>query len=166
MGTVSIVPAQRVNELCPDCPVYFPEDNDEVKKTLTLSLEKFNKESGLNKHFALLKFHRALVSVSFQFLLCSYCRCSNPRCTIQAKLIHFFRFSLTQESYLSGCIFFPQASHQTLLINHVRNVWSFQAFVHLWTKVDDIIHVFLSVYLDGHYHSVQCRIHHPGDHLP
>lgn len=67
VGTVSPVPAERVTQLCPDCPMYYREDNDEVKKTLTLSLEKFNKDSGLSKHFALLKFQRALVSVSSQF---------------------------------------------------------------------------------------------------
>lgn len=69
MGAVSTVPAERVNRLCPDCPTYSSADNEQVAKTLTLSLEKFNKESGLSKHFALLKFNRALVSVSFQFLL-------------------------------------------------------------------------------------------------
>lgn len=71
MGTVSTVPAERVYRLCPDCPTYFGADNDQVKKTVTLSLEKFNKESGLSKHFVLLKFNRALVSVSFPFLLYS-----------------------------------------------------------------------------------------------
>lgn len=69
MGAVSTVPAEKVNQLCPDCPMYSSADNENVKKTMTLSLEKFNKESGLSKHFALLKFNRALVSVSFQFEL-------------------------------------------------------------------------------------------------
>lgn len=69
MGAVSTVPAPKVNELCPDCPVYSRPDNEQVKKAMTLSLEKFNKESGMSKHFALLKFNRALESVSFQFEL-------------------------------------------------------------------------------------------------
>lgn len=68
-GPVSTVPSEKVIRICPDCPMYFGADNEQVKKTLTLSLEKFNKESGLNKRFALLKFHRALVSVSPQLLL-------------------------------------------------------------------------------------------------
>lgn len=64
MGPVSTVPPEKVTEICPDCPTLFGADNDQVKKTMTLSLEKFNKESGMSKHFALLKFSRALVSVS------------------------------------------------------------------------------------------------------
>lgn len=64
MGPVSTVPKEKVTEICPDCPTLFGADNDQVKKTMTLSLEKFNKESGLSKHFAMLKFNRALVSVS------------------------------------------------------------------------------------------------------
>lgn len=63
---VSTVPAEKVNMLCPDCPMYAGADNDQVMKTVTLSLEKFNKDGGLSKHFSLLKFNRALVSVSFQ----------------------------------------------------------------------------------------------------
>lgn len=69
MGAVSTVPARKVNGLCPDCPMYTSADDDQVKKTMSVSLEKFNKESGMSKHFALLKFNRALVSVSFQFEL-------------------------------------------------------------------------------------------------
>lgn len=69
MDPVSTVPAEKVHSICPDCPTLFGADNDQVKKTTTLSLEKFNKEAGMSKHFALLKFNRALVSVSFQDLL-------------------------------------------------------------------------------------------------
>lgn len=69
MGAVSTVPARKVAELCPDCPTYLSAGNENAQKTVTLSLEKFNKESGLSKHFALLKFNRALASVSFQFEL-------------------------------------------------------------------------------------------------
>lgn len=69
MGPVSTVPPEKVSGICPDCPTLFCADNDQVKKTMTLSLEKFNKEAGLSKHFALLKFNRAPVSVSFQDLL-------------------------------------------------------------------------------------------------
>lgn len=69
MGPVSTVPKEKVSEICPDCPTLFGADDDQIKKTMTLSLEKFNKEAGLSKHFATLKFNRALVSVSFQDLL-------------------------------------------------------------------------------------------------
>eukprot|EP00066_Takifugu_rubripes_P024210 XP_011613476.1 PREDICTED: fetuin-B-like [Takifugu rubripes] len=57
------VPREKVYEICPDCPTLFSADDDQVKKTMTLSLEKFNKEAGMSKHFALLKFNRALVSM-------------------------------------------------------------------------------------------------------
>lgn len=40
-------------------------DNDQIQKTVTLSLEKFNKESGLANRFALLKVTRASAGVSF-----------------------------------------------------------------------------------------------------
>lgn len=69
MAAVSTVPAEKVFQICPDCPMYYNTNNEQAKKTMTLSLEKFNKESGLSKHFALLNFNRALVSVSFQFKL-------------------------------------------------------------------------------------------------
>lgn len=59
------VPAVKVYEVCPDCPTHIGMDNSEVQKTVTLSLEKFNKESGLSKHFSLLKVTRAVSGVSF-----------------------------------------------------------------------------------------------------
>jgi len=54
------VPAAKLGQLCPDCPSLIDMDNAEVKKTVSLSLEKFNRESGLNNRFALLKVTRAL----------------------------------------------------------------------------------------------------------
>lgn len=59
------VPAAKVSELCPDCPSHVAFDNAEVQKAVTLSLEKFNKESTLDKHFSLLKISRATTGVSF-----------------------------------------------------------------------------------------------------
>ncbi|KAM9358425.1 fetuin B [Symphorus nematophorus] len=53
------VPAARVAEMCPDCPTYVATDDAEVQKTVATSLEKFNKDSGLANHFALLKVNRA-----------------------------------------------------------------------------------------------------------
>ncbi|KAM7012343.1 uncharacterized protein LKV04_022858 [Tautogolabrus adspersus] len=53
------VPSARVSEICPDCPTPVAMDAAQVQKAVTLSLEKFNKESGMNKRFALLKISRA-----------------------------------------------------------------------------------------------------------
>ncbi|XP_045905628.1 fetuin B [Micropterus dolomieu] len=53
------VPAAKLIEMCPDCPSLIGMDNDQIQKTVTLSLEKFNKESGLANRFALLKVTRA-----------------------------------------------------------------------------------------------------------
>ncbi|XP_072244877.1 fetuin-B-like [Leuresthes tenuis] len=52
-------PAARISQICPDCPTFISTYNAEVQKTVSHSLEKFNKESGLNNHFALLKVTRA-----------------------------------------------------------------------------------------------------------
>uniref|UniRef100_A0A3Q4BSM6 Cystatin fetuin-B-type domain-containing protein n=1 Tax=Mola mola TaxID=94237 RepID=A0A3Q4BSM6_MOLML len=57
------VPAHKVTELCPDCPTHISLDNSEVQKTVTLSLEKFNKESGLDKRFCVLKVTRAIAGL-------------------------------------------------------------------------------------------------------
>uniref|UniRef100_A0A3B3UCN4 Fetuin B n=1 Tax=Poecilia latipinna TaxID=48699 RepID=A0A3B3UCN4_9TELE len=53
------VPAARVTEICPDCPTFISFGTEQVQKTVSRSLEKFNNESGLNNHFALLKILRA-----------------------------------------------------------------------------------------------------------
>uniref|UniRef100_A0A8P4G3X5 Cystatin fetuin-B-type domain-containing protein n=3 Tax=Dicentrarchus labrax TaxID=13489 RepID=A0A8P4G3X5_DICLA len=53
------VPAAKVAEVCPDCSSPIAMDNAEVQKALSLSLEKFNKETGLANRFALLKVTRA-----------------------------------------------------------------------------------------------------------
>uniref|UniRef100_A0A8C6UKH5 Fetuin B n=1 Tax=Neogobius melanostomus TaxID=47308 RepID=A0A8C6UKH5_9GOBI len=53
------VAAERVNRVCPDCPVLASMDNEGIKKAVSKTLEKFNKESGLSKHFALLQVTRA-----------------------------------------------------------------------------------------------------------
>ncbi|XP_041863043.1 histidine-rich glycoprotein-like [Melanotaenia boesemani] len=60
------VPARRVSEICPDCPGLIGKDNEEVKKTVTLSLQKFNSESGLNNHFALLSISRATAGMAMK----------------------------------------------------------------------------------------------------
>ncbi|KAJ4922800.1 hypothetical protein JOQ06_021304 [Pogonophryne albipinna] len=53
------VPSARVTELCPDCPTPTDMEDAEIKKTVSLSLEKFNNMSGLSNRFALLKINRA-----------------------------------------------------------------------------------------------------------
>ncbi|KAM4740055.1 fetuin B [Anableps anableps] len=49
------VPAARVIAICPDCPTFISADNEQIQKLVSRSLEKFNNESGLNNHFALLE---------------------------------------------------------------------------------------------------------------
>ncbi|XP_039902306.1 fetuin B [Simochromis diagramma] len=58
------VPAARVHEMCPDCPTLIHHDNNNVQKTVSHSLEKFNKESGLANRFALLKICRAAAGMA------------------------------------------------------------------------------------------------------
>lgn len=64
LSSLCSVPAAKVAALCPDCPSHINMDHAEVQKTIALSLEKFNMESGLAKHFALLKVNRATSGVS------------------------------------------------------------------------------------------------------
>uniref|UniRef100_A0A667ZNK4 Fetuin B n=1 Tax=Myripristis murdjan TaxID=586833 RepID=A0A667ZNK4_9TELE len=52
-------PAARISAACPDCPSLTATDNEEIVKTVTQSLEKYNKENGLTNYFALLKTTRA-----------------------------------------------------------------------------------------------------------
>ncbi|XP_044055531.1 fetuin-B-like [Siniperca chuatsi] len=58
------VPAAKVHELCPDCSSLIAMDNAEVQKAVSLSLEKFNRESGLANRFALLKVSRATAGMA------------------------------------------------------------------------------------------------------
>ncbi|KAM4547895.1 fetuin B [Odontesthes bonariensis] len=60
------VPSARIFQICPDCPTVISADNNEVQKTVSLSLEKFNKESGLNKRFALLNVSRASAGMAMR----------------------------------------------------------------------------------------------------
>ncbi|XP_039983791.1 fetuin B [Xiphias gladius] len=57
------VPAARVSEVCPDCPSLIALDNAEVQKTVSHSLAKFNEESNLANHFALLHVTRATLGM-------------------------------------------------------------------------------------------------------
>uniref|UniRef100_UPI0037E7EC79 fetuin-B-like n=1 Tax=Semicossyphus pulcher TaxID=241346 RepID=UPI0037E7EC79 len=58
------VPSARVHQLCPDCPAPVDTESPQVQKALTDSLEKFNKESKLNKRFALVKVARATAGMA------------------------------------------------------------------------------------------------------
>ncbi|XP_029564025.1 fetuin B [Salmo trutta] len=55
--------AAKVAKQCPDCPSAMPKDHQEILKTATLSMEKFNKDSGLANHFAILNITRARTSM-------------------------------------------------------------------------------------------------------
>uniref|UniRef100_A0A3P9H293 Cystatin fetuin-B-type domain-containing protein n=1 Tax=Oryzias latipes TaxID=8090 RepID=A0A3P9H293_ORYLA len=55
-----------VSALCPDCPTFISADNEQVQKTLSLSLDKFNKESGLKNRFDKLKITRARAGMAMQ----------------------------------------------------------------------------------------------------
>lgn len=61
-----LVPPMRVSATCPDCPSRTSVDGDEVKRAVSLSLDKFNKESGLANHFGVLKINRAKSGVILQ----------------------------------------------------------------------------------------------------
>ncbi|XP_040897193.1 fetuin B [Toxotes jaculatrix] len=57
-------PAAKIAEICPDCSTFINMDNAEVQKTVSLSLEKFNKDSGLANHFTLLNITRAAAGMA------------------------------------------------------------------------------------------------------
>ncbi|XP_068446226.1 fetuin-B-like [Clinocottus analis] len=53
------VPAFRVHATCPDCPSLIGKDDPKIQETVSLSLEKFNREGGLSNRFTLLQVSRA-----------------------------------------------------------------------------------------------------------
>lgn len=58
------VPAAKVAEQCPDCPTFIAKDDEMVQKTVSLALQKFNKESELSKYFSLLHVDRATAGMA------------------------------------------------------------------------------------------------------
>ncbi|KAK7889014.1 hypothetical protein WMY93_024574 [Mugilogobius chulae] len=56
------VPPEKIHEVCPDCPVLVDKNSEQVQQTITKTLEKFNKESGLHHYFSLLHVNRARLS--------------------------------------------------------------------------------------------------------
>ncbi|XP_029005146.2 fetuin B [Betta splendens] len=55
---------KKLLDICPDCPVLMSQEDAQVQKAVSLSLEKFNQESGLDKKFALLKVERATAGLA------------------------------------------------------------------------------------------------------
>ncbi|KAF7649247.1 hypothetical protein LDENG_00144490 [Lucifuga dentata] len=55
------VPASKLVSICPDCPSPDALDSPRTVETASKSLEKFNKENELSKHFALLNVSRAML---------------------------------------------------------------------------------------------------------
>ncbi|XP_074525159.1 fetuin B [Halichoeres trimaculatus] len=62
--TIRPVPAAQVQSTCPDCPSHIGTDNAEVQKAMTLSMQKFNKEGGMNKRYAPVKIERATAGMA------------------------------------------------------------------------------------------------------
>lgn len=87
------VPSARLTELCPDCPTPTDMEDAEIKKTVSLSLEKFNNMSGLSNRFALLKINRAKAGVRLRRGQTSYVvmfKKLNNACMIQNVMGPFF----------------------------------------------------------------------------
>jgi len=57
------VSASKVHRVCPDCPSHVSFDNEQIQRTVTQSLAKFNQENQLANHFALLSITRATSSM-------------------------------------------------------------------------------------------------------
>ncbi|CAL8307454.1 unnamed protein product [Lota lota] len=62
--TIRPVAAIKLTVVCPDCPTHSAMDNLRIVKAISLSLDKFNKESGLSNRFNLDKITRAVSQVS------------------------------------------------------------------------------------------------------
>lgn len=85
------MPAERVSRLCPDCSALLSSDNAEIQKTVSESLKKFNKESGLANRFALLQVTRAT---------------SGVRAALDAARLYFARRVAATSARLTGFGFF------------------------------------------------------------
>ncbi|XP_020783355.2 LOW QUALITY PROTEIN: fetuin-B-like [Boleophthalmus pectinirostris] len=57
------VSAEKVHRICPDCSTHIDKDNEEIQKTVSKTLEKFNSESELAHHFSLLQVTRATSAI-------------------------------------------------------------------------------------------------------
>ncbi|KAG1933746.1 fetuin B [Pimephales promelas] len=63
--TVRPVPASKIRESCPDCPVQLPQDHEEALKIVKMGMEKYNKESALANYFVPLNITKVLSSLHF-----------------------------------------------------------------------------------------------------
>ncbi|XP_050950595.1 fetuin B [Labeo rohita] len=63
--TVRQVPASKIRERCPDCPVQLPEDHEAALKTMKMGMEKYNKESALANYFAPLNITKVFSQLHF-----------------------------------------------------------------------------------------------------
>ncbi|XP_042604806.1 fetuin B [Cyprinus carpio] len=63
--TVRPVPASKIRERCPDCPVQLPEDHEAVLRTVKMGMEKYNNESALANYFVPLNITRAFSQRDF-----------------------------------------------------------------------------------------------------
>lgn len=90
------MPAERVSRLCPDCSALLSSDNAEIQKTVSESLKKFNKESGLANRFALLQVTRATSGVRAALDAARHFLCATRRGDLRAPqgmfaIFGFFR---------------------------------------------------------------------------
>ncbi|KAK7137400.1 hypothetical protein R3I93_017472 [Phoxinus phoxinus] len=63
--TVRPVPASKIRERCPDCPVQLPQDHEEAVKTVRMGMEKYNNESALANYFVPLNITKVSSSLHF-----------------------------------------------------------------------------------------------------
>ncbi|KAF4098040.1 fetuin B [Onychostoma macrolepis] len=63
--TVRPVPASKIRERCPDCPVKLPVDHEAALRTVKMGMEKYNNESGLANYFVPLKITRVFSQLHF-----------------------------------------------------------------------------------------------------
>ncbi|XP_016132055.1 fetuin B isoform X2 [Sinocyclocheilus grahami] len=63
--TVRPVPASKIRERCPDCPVQLPEDHEAALRTAKMGMEKYNNESALANYFVPLNITRAFSQLHF-----------------------------------------------------------------------------------------------------
>ncbi|XP_028855813.1 fetuin B [Denticeps clupeoides] len=57
--TVRPAPTTKILQQCPDCLILISKDNEQILKTMKMSMEKFNNESGLSNFFVPLNVTRA-----------------------------------------------------------------------------------------------------------
>uniref|UniRef100_A0A3Q0RUQ0 Cystatin domain-containing protein n=1 Tax=Amphilophus citrinellus TaxID=61819 RepID=A0A3Q0RUQ0_AMPCI len=121
------VPAARVFEMCPDCPALINHDSDQVQKTVSLSLEKFNKESGLANRFALLKISRAtagpvcschwLVFMTADYFVLNYIKTTGIVIPLLSPLLTFVLLSCPQhKGFCKGSMYSSPTDDENIAV--------------------------------------------------